>query len=127
MDRVMHKIGLHGKSFIPLVMGFGCNVPAVMASRIIEDRRGRLITMLITPFMSCSARLPVYLLILGAFFPEHAGTLLFLIYFCRSVAGYSYGPYLPQVRLPRQRPSFRHGVAAVQNPVGPLYGATHVG
>ncbi|MCX4358260.1 MAG: ferrous iron transport protein B [Rikenellaceae bacterium] len=81
MDRVMHKIGLHGKSFIPLVMGFGCNVPAVMASRIIEDRRGRLITMLITPFMSCSARLPVYLLILGAFFPEHAGTLLFLIYF----------------------------------------------
>lgn len=80
MDRVMHKIGLHGKSFIPLVMGFGCNVPAIMGSRIIEDRKGRIVTMLITPFMSCSARLPVYLLILGAFFPDNAGTLLFCIY-----------------------------------------------
>ena len=81
MDKLMHKIGLHGKSFIPLVMGFGCNVPAIMASRTIEDRDNRLVTMLITPFMSCSARLPVYILILGAFFPEHAGNLLFSIYF----------------------------------------------
>ncbi|BDX39390.1 ferrous iron transport protein B [Tenuifilaceae bacterium CYCD] len=81
MDKLMHKIGLHGKSFIPLVMGFGCNVPAIMASRTIENRNNRLVTILITPFMSCSARLPVYILILGAFFPASAGNLLFLIYF----------------------------------------------
>lgn len=81
MDKLMHKIGLHGKSFIPLIMGFGCNVPAIMASRTIENRNNRLVTMLITPFMSCSARLPVYILILGAFFPNQAGNLLFLIYF----------------------------------------------
>ncbi len=80
MDKLMHKLGLHGKSFIPLLMGFGCNVPAIMATRTIEDRNSRLLTMLINPFMSCSARLPVYILILGAFFPEHAGTMLFLIY-----------------------------------------------
>jgi len=81
MDKLMHKIGLHGKSFIPLVMGFGCNVPAIMASRTIENKNNRLVTMLITPFMSCSARLPVYILILGTFFPKHAGNLLVLIYF----------------------------------------------
>ncbi len=80
MDKLMHKIGLHGKSFIPLVMGFGCNVPAIMASRIIENRTNRILTILITPFMSCSARLPVYILIIGAFFPEHAGNMLFVIY-----------------------------------------------
>ena len=68
MDRLMHKMGLHGKSFIPLVMGFGCNVPAVMATRTIESRRSRIITMLILPFMSCSARLPVYIMITGTFF-----------------------------------------------------------
>lgn len=60
MDRMMHKIGLHGKSFIPLLIGFGCNVPAIMATRTLESRRDRIMTMLITPFMSCSARLPVY-------------------------------------------------------------------
>lgn len=80
MDKVMHKIGLHGKSFIPLLMGFGCNVPAIMATRTIEDKNSRLLTMLINPFMSCSARLPVYILILAAFFPTNAGTILFLIY-----------------------------------------------
>ena len=80
MDKVMHKIGLHGKSFIPLVMGFGCNVPAVMASRIIESRSSRIITAMITPFMSCSARLPIYILFIGAFFPAHAGTILFALY-----------------------------------------------
>lgn len=68
MDRLMHKMGLHGKSFIPLVMGFGCNVPAVMATRTIESRRSRLITMLILPFMSCSARLPIYIMITGTLF-----------------------------------------------------------
>ena len=68
MDRLMHKMGLHGKSFIPLIMGFGCNVPAVMATRTIESRRSRLITMMILPFMSCSARLPIYIMIVGTFF-----------------------------------------------------------
>ncbi|MBR1548268.1 MAG: ferrous iron transport protein B [Prevotella sp.] len=68
MDRLMHGMGLHGKSFIPLIMGFGCNVPAVMATRTIESRRSRLITMLIIPFMSCSARLPIYIMITGTFF-----------------------------------------------------------
>jgi ferrous iron transport protein B len=80
MDKVMHKIGLHGKSFIPLFMGFGCNVPAIMATRIIESRRDRLITMLITPFMSCSARLPVYILFISAFFAKNQGSILFLLY-----------------------------------------------
>jgi ferrous iron transport protein B len=81
MDKLMHKIGLHGKSFIPLFMGFGCNVPAIMATRIIESRRDRLVTMLITPFMSCSARLPVYILFISAFFATNQGTVLFLLYF----------------------------------------------
>lgn len=80
MDKLMHKIGLHGRSFIPLLMGFGCNVPAIMATRTIENRNDRLLTMLINPFMSCSARLPVYILIIGAFFPTTAGTVLFSIY-----------------------------------------------
>ncbi len=80
MDKAMHGMGLHGKSFIPLLMGFGCSVPAIMSTRTIESRSSRLITILINPFMSCSARLPVYLLLLGAFFPSKAGTILFLIY-----------------------------------------------
>ena len=69
MDKIMHKMGLHGKSFIPLIMGFGCNVPAIMSSRIIESRKARLVTMLVNPLMSCSARLPIYLVMIGAFFP----------------------------------------------------------
>ncbi len=81
MDKAMHKIGLHGKSFIPLLMGFGCNVPAILSTRIIESRRDRLITMLINPFMSCSARLPVYILFITAFFQSYQGTILFSIYF----------------------------------------------
>lgn len=80
MDKIMHKIGLHGKSFIPLIMGFGCNVPAIMATRTLENKNDRLLTMLINPFMSCSARLPVYVLIIAAFFPDRAGTVLFSIY-----------------------------------------------
>ncbi|MEG1685581.1 MAG: ferrous iron transport protein B [Bacteroides sp.] len=80
MDKIMHKMGLHGKSFIPLIMGFGCNVPAIMASRTIENRKSRLITMLINPLMSCSARLPIYLVLVGAFFPNHSGIVLFSIY-----------------------------------------------
>ena len=80
MDKLMHKIGLHGRSFIPLIMGFGCTVPAVMACRTIEDRRNRFITVLITPFMSCTARLPIYILLIGVFFPSHPGIVLFGIY-----------------------------------------------
>lgn len=81
MDKLMHKIGLHGKSFIPLVMGFGCNVPAIMATRTLGNKNDRLLTMLVNPFMSCSARLPVYILVIGAFFPNNPGTMLFLMYF----------------------------------------------
>lgn len=73
-------MGLHGKSFIPLIMGFGCNVPAIMATRTIENRNSRMITILVNPFMSCSARLPVYVLLAGAFFPNNAGLVLFGIY-----------------------------------------------
>ena len=80
MDKLMHKMGLHGKSFIPMVMGFGCNVPAIMATRSIESRSSRIITVLITPFMSCSARLPVLVLFTGAFFPKHAGLVLMMLY-----------------------------------------------
>lgn len=80
MDKVMHLFGLHGKSFIPLIMGFGCNVPAIMATRTLENRNDRILTMLIIPFMSCSARLPVYVLIAGAIFPEKAGNVIFLLY-----------------------------------------------
>ena len=80
MDRLMHKIGLHGKSFIPMIMGFGCNVPAIMATRTIESRKSRLITMLIIPLMSCAGRMPVYILLAGAFFPRHAGLVLLGMY-----------------------------------------------
>ena len=80
MDRLMHKIGLHGKSFIPMIMGFGCNVPAIMATRTIESRKSRLITMLIIPLMSCAGRMPVYVLIAGAFFPRKAGLVVLGLY-----------------------------------------------
>jgi ferrous iron transport protein B len=124
MDKVMHKIGLHGKSFIPLFMGFGCNVPAIMATRIIESRRDRLITMLITPFMSCSARLPVYILFISAFFPKNQGTVLFLLYilgglfailsalFLKRVffksAEIPFVMELPPYRVPTVRSVFKH-------------------
>jgi len=81
MDKIMHKIGLHGKSFIPLVMGFGCNVPGILASRMLENKKERIITILINPFISCNARLPVYILFITAFFPTSSGTVLFAIYF----------------------------------------------
>lgn len=80
MDKLMHKIGLHGKSFIPLVMGFGCNVPAIMATRTLDNKKDRILTMIITPFMSCSARLPVYVLLISAIFPHNQGLVLFSIY-----------------------------------------------
>ncbi len=80
MDRIMHLIGLHGKSFIPMLMGFGCNVPAIMAARALESEKDRKLTILITPFMSCSAKLPVYIILAGAFFGPRAGTVIFAIY-----------------------------------------------
>lgn len=124
MDRIMHKIGLHGKSFIPLFMGFGCNVPAIMATRIIESRRDRMITMLITPFMSCSARLPVYILFISAFFPKNQGSMLFLLYLIGIIlaivtafllkkvyfrtAEIPFVMELPPYRLPTIRGVFKH-------------------
>ena len=124
MDKLMHKIGLHGKSFIPMVMGFGCNVPAVMATRTLGNRNDRLLTMLINPFMSCSARLPVYILIIGAFFPDNAGTMLFSMYFIGVVLAIimalvfkkllfntSYTPFvmeLPPFRVPTLKTSLKH-------------------
>ncbi|MCX6273268.1 MAG: ferrous iron transport protein B [Bacteroidetes bacterium] len=124
MDKAMHKIGLHGKSFIPLLMGFGCNVPAIMSTRIIESRRDRLLTMLINPFMSCSARLPVYILFISAFFTSYQGTILFLIYmtgillaigsallFSKTMFKKTDVPFvmeLPPYRVPTVRSLFKH-------------------
>ncbi|MCU4175416.1 ferrous iron transport protein B [Carboxylicivirga sp. N1Y90] len=124
MDRIMHKMGLHGKSFIPLVMGFGCNVPAIMATRTIENKNNRILTMLINPFMSCSARLPVYILIIGAVFPNNASTILFAMYgggiliavliariFKRFLFNHDDVPFvmeLPPYRLPTLKNTLRH-------------------
>ncbi len=124
MDKLMHLAGLHGKSFIPLVMGFGCNVPAIMATRTIESRSSRLITILINPFMSCSARLPVFILLAGTFFPEHAGLALFCIYIfggvmavltARILRRFMFGedetPFvmeLPPYRVPTLKATLRH-------------------
>ncbi|MGQ4834457.1 MAG: ferrous iron transport protein B [Candidatus Asgardarchaeia archaeon] len=80
MDKIMYKLGLHGKSFIPLLVGFGCNVPAIMATRTIDDEKDRLITILVNPLISCSARLPVYVLFAGIFFPAYAGDIIFSLY-----------------------------------------------
>jgi ferrous iron transport protein B len=124
MDKLMHKIGLHGKSFIPLLMGFGCNVPAVMATRTLESRKDRLLTMLITPFMSCSARLPVYVLFIAAFFPKYQGLVLFSIYLIgiflavgsalllkNTIFKAEEAPFvmeLPPYRIPTWKNTFRH-------------------
>ena len=80
MDKLMHRMGLHGKSFIPMIMGFGCNVPAIMATRTIEDRKSRLLTMLVIPMMSCSARIPVYVILVSAFFSRYAAFVLMGLY-----------------------------------------------
>jgi ferrous iron transport protein B len=117
MDKLMHAMGLHGQSFIPLIMGFGCNVPAIMVTRTLRNRNDRLATMLINPFMSCSARLPVYILIAGAVFPEHAGTVIFLLYLTGIVLAvlvslvFKKTPFvmeLPPYRLPTIKVSVRH-------------------
>lgn len=124
MDKIMHKMGLHGKSFIPLIMGFGCNVPAIMASRIIESRKSRLVTILINPLISCSARLPIYLVMIGAFFPTKASLVLLSIYvigillavlmariFSRFIVKGDDAPFvmeLPPYRMPTLKSVLRH-------------------
>lgn len=124
MDKIMHKMGLHGKSFIPLIMGFGCNVPAIMASRIIESRKSHLVTILINPLISCSARLPIYLVMIGAFFPSKASLVLLSIYvigillavlmariFSRFIVKGDDAPFvmeLPPYRMPTLKSVLRH-------------------
>jgi ferrous iron transport protein B len=124
MDKIMHKMGLHGKSFIPMIMGFGCNIPAIMSTRTIEDRKSRLITMLIIPLMSCSARLPVYIIIISAFFPHNSALVLLSLYiigivlsiilariFSRFVVKGESSPFvmeLPPYRLPSLQSVSRH-------------------
>lgn len=124
MDKVMHKLGLHGKSFIPLVMGFGCNVPAIIASRSIESQSSRLITILINPFMSCSARLPIYVLLIGTFFPTHGALVFMGLYVTGIIVAFFTAkllrkfyfkkdetPFvmeLPPYRVPSLRTSLRH-------------------
>lgn len=124
MDKLMHKIGLHGQSFIPLIMGFGCNVPAIMVTRTLKDRNDRLLTMLINPLMSCSARLPVYILVTGAIFPRYAGTVIFGLYltgiilailisilFKKTLFKSKEAPFvmeLPPYRMPTFRVTLRH-------------------
>ncbi len=124
MDKIMHRLGLHGKSFIPLVMGFGCNVPAILATRAIESRSSRLITILINPFMSCSARLPLYVLLIGTFFYQYAAFVFMGLYLLgiimavvtarllrRFVFHKDETPFvmeLPPYRLPTVKASIRH-------------------
>lgn len=124
MDKLMHKLGLHGKSFIPMIMGFGCNVPAIMSTRMLENRSDRILTILINPFMSCSARLPVYILLVGAFFSEYAALVLFGIYLVGILAAIVMAklfkrvlfhkqevPFvmeLPPYRMPTFRTTIRH-------------------
>ncbi len=124
MDKLMHRMGLHGKSFIPMVMGFGCNVPAIMATRTIENPKSRLVTMLVTPFMSCSARIPIYVVLIAAFFPDHGALVLLSLYALGIVAAVAMArvfsrflmrgddlPFvmeLPPYRLPNARSVLRH-------------------
>lgn len=124
MDKLMHKMGLHGKSFIPMIMGFGCNVPAIMATRTIEDRKSRLLTMLVIPMMSCSARIPTYMILVGAFFNRYAAIILTSLYafgmimavvmaklFSRHVVKGDSLPFvmeLPPYRVPTAKAVLRH-------------------
>ena len=124
MDRVMHSIGLHGKSFIPMIMGFGCNVPAIMAARTLENRQDRILTILINPLISCSARLPVYILLAGTFFPGHTGNVIFSLYLLGIILAFILGrifrrtffkaeatPFvmeLPPYRMPTMRGTVIH-------------------
>ena len=106
MDRVMHIAGLHGKSFIPMLMGFGCNVPAIMATRTLDNQKDRILTILMTPFMSCSARLPVYIILAGSFFEKKAGTIIFILYLSGIVIAILSGRLLKAVLFKGQEAPF---------------------
>jgi len=124
MDKLMHSIGLHGKAFLPMLLGFGCNVPAIMGTRILENRSDRILTILINPLMSCSARLPIYVIFAAAFFPQHQGTVIFSMYFLGIVLAVGIGllfkktffpgvsaPFimeLPPYRMPTLKSIFLH-------------------
>lgn len=121
MDGIMHRLGLHGRSFIPMLMGFDCNVPAIMAAKDIQDPKDRALTMLMVPFMSCSARLPVYVLFIGAFFPEHKAVVLLSLYLLGILCSFGFALIMKHTRwfrkpagdmvneLPAFRlPSWRH-------------------
>jgi ferrous iron transport protein B len=124
MDKLMHRIGLHGKSFIPLIIGVGCNVPAIMAARTLESEKDRVLTILIAPLVTCSARLPVYILFAGAFFPESAGNIIFILYLASFLFAFGIGflfrktffrgeeyPFvmeLPPYRIPTLKSSLIH-------------------
>ncbi len=118
MDRFMHRIGLHGKSFIPLLMGFGCNVPAIMATRTLESRKDRILTMLIIPFMSCSARLPVYVLLISAFFPAYQGLVLMSIYLIGIVVAVLSSLLLKRILFHREEAPFVMELPPYRIPTG---------
>ena len=128
MDKLMHKMGLHGKSFIPLIMGFGCNVPAVMATRTIESRRSRLITMIVLPFMSCSARLPIYIMITGTFFSMQYRSLVMLsLYAVGILMAVVMSNIFSDVRHQGRGHALRHGAAALPLADGQGHLPPHVG
>jgi ferrous iron transport protein B len=106
MDKVMHSLGLHGKSFIPMMMGFGCNVPAIMATRTLENHQDRILTILINPLISCSARLPVYILLAGTFFPKQAGNAIFSIYIIGIVLAFLLGRFFKKTLFRSQEAPF---------------------
>jgi ferrous iron transport protein B len=116
MDKVMHLFGLHGKSFIPMIMGFGCNVPAIMATRTLENKNDRILTMLIIPFMSCSARLPVYVLIAGAIFREGAGNVIFLLYMVGVLFSFLMSILFKNILFRNQEAPFVMELPAYRNP-----------
>lgn len=102
LDKIMHRIGLHGKSFVPMLIGFGCNVPAIIAAKEIEDKRDRTLTMLMIPFMSCSARLPVYMLLVSAFFPRHKALVMIGLYLCGILLAIGFGLLMKKTRYFRK-------------------------
>ncbi|MDY0093552.1 MAG: ferrous iron transport protein B [Candidatus Vecturithrix sp.] len=106
MDKLMHAIGLHGKSFLPMLLGFGCNVPAIMGTRILENRSDRILTILINPLMSCSARLPIYAVFAAAFFPNHQGTVIFSMYFMGIMLAIGMGLLFKKLLFPGQSAPF---------------------
>lgn len=118
MDSFMHRIGLHGKSFIPLIMGFGCSVPAIMATRSIESRTSRIITAVITPFMSCSARLPIYVLLIGTFFPSSAIVVFCSVYLLGILAAIGTALLLRHTRYKKDETPFVMELPPYRMPTG---------